>query len=161
MFFSQLRPVQFSQPKKLSSSRWPKPSDSSLGLKNSPVQNHFPSIFQLEKSPPIGWLGDPRGRSKIPPVSQALPVPPRFLGKLLPVLPEEQELARVARRGWKDGGLSPESIRKCGFYHDLTMIEPWNIMKPWKTMGWTWLNLIEQLGSCFHPKEILVYSLAI
>ena len=161
MFFSQLRPVQFSQPKKLSSSRWPKPSDSSPGLNNSPVQNHFPTIFQAFskhfKSPNRMIGRSKRSVWRSAGFPEALPIPPRFLGKLLPVLPEEQELARVARR-WKDGGLSPWKHQKMWilpwFNHDLTM-------KPWKTMDWTWLNLIEQLGSCVHPKEILVYPLAI
>lgn len=147
MFFSQLRPVQFSQPKKLSSSRWPKPSDSSPGLNNSPVQNHFPTIFQAFSkhfpsilNHPIGWLGDPRGRSEDLPVSQRLCRSRRVSWATCFRCFLKSRSWRVWRGAERMGSWAHESIRKCGFYHDLTMIEPWFNNETMENYG---LNLIE------------------
>lgn len=46
------------------------------------------------------------------PAPSALPIPPRFLGKLLPVLPEEQELARVARELRKSNSLGALGVSR-------------------------------------------------
>ena len=107
MFFSQLGPVHPIFP--ATSRKLTQTFRLIIRTENSPAQNHFPTISQPF---PNHGITPNRIRSTCFPISQALLVPPRFLGKLLPVLPEEKELARVARRGFNH-----ETVENYGLSH--------------------------------------------
>ena len=130
---SQLRPVQFSQPKK----NWALPADPKLQIHHpdwtihlfrtifQAFSKHFPTIFQAFsihfKSPPVGWLGDPRDRSDSSPFPRLCRSPRVSWASCFRCFLKSRSWRVWRGGGWKDGG-SPETIRKCGFHHDLTMI---------------------------------------